>query len=219
MTGWQIISPDRRTSFCPIAMDLRDEFSGAGAFGEIHLELDTRDGTNWRPTDIEPVRNQSGIFLYTGLGKAMDPTALPGFRVRVRIEARHYRPVYRLTDDALEFDVPTYNDAVPPAVTPLMPEIVLMLPTAAYPFGGHIRVIHGRVLDPGGAPVADASVEADGVERVITGADGSFSLPLRWQGLTANVNVQVDHPRSGLTAAANFTLPADLTGNHDITVT
>jgi hypothetical protein len=33
------------------------------------------------------------------------------------------------------------------------------------------------------------------------------------------VNVAIDHPRSGLSAALVFNLPGDLTGNHDITLT
>jgi hypothetical protein len=219
MTHWRVISADRRVSFCPVALDLRDEFTGSGAFGPITLALDLRSGPDWIATDLQPSRNPGGVFLYTGLGRMLDPTALPTFRVRVRIEAAYYRPAFRATDDAIEFDVPTYNDAIPPIASTLVPEVVLMLPTAGYPYGGHVRRLFGRVLDPGGAPVADATVEADGVERVITGVSGAFTLPLRWQTATANVSVAVAHPRSGTSAAQIFTLPADLTGNHDITVT
>ena len=217
MTEWRVITADRRTSFCPVALDLRDEFTGAGVFGRVTLKLDLLSSGDWIETDREPVRNPGGVFLYTGLGRVLDPAAMPTFRVRVRIEARHYRPAFQATDDGIEFDVPTYNDATPPVVSPLLPAVVWLLPTAGYPFGGHVHRIHGRVLDPDGAPLADATVEADGVERVITGPSGAFTLPLRWQ--TANVNVTVAHLRSGLSAAPVFTLPADLTGNHDITVT
>lgn len=219
MTAWQVIAADRRTMYCPIALELRDEFAGILAFGKIRLALEYQNGTLWTPSGTEPVLNNSGIFVYPGLGRAIDPAALPGFRVRVRIEADFYRAAYVTTDDAIEFDIPTYNDAVPPAVSPLMPEVVLMLPNSAYPFSDHVRLIHGRVLDAGGDPVADAMVQADGVERVITGENGAFSLPLRWQTVTANVNIQVDHPRSGLGAAVVLTLPAALNGNQDITVT
>jgi hypothetical protein len=217
MTQWRIISTARRVTFCPVALDLRDEFTGRGAFGPISLRLDRQIGPDWAPTDLQPARNSGGVFLYTGLGRMFDPAALPGFRIRVRIEAEYYRPAFGTTDDGIEFDVPTYNDTVPPLVSPLVPEVVLMLPTTGYPFGGHMRRIHGRVLDPGGAPLADATVEADGVERVITDERGAFTLPLRWQTATANVNVA--HLRSGQGAAQIFNLPADLTGNHDITVT
>ncbi len=220
MTAWRVISARRRVTRCAVALDLRDEFTGTGAFGRIKLSLDLQSGSNWIKTgNIQPSRNSGGVFLYTGLGRLIDPTVLPTFRVRVRIEADYYRPAFRVIDDAVEFDVPTYNDTVPPLASSLVPDVVLMLPTAGYPFGGHIRRIHGRVLDPGGQPLADATVEADGVERVITGPSGAFTLPLRWQTATANVNVAVDHLRSGHSAAQVFTLPGDLTGNHDITVT
>lgn len=217
--SWKVIPSQRRVTWCPVALDLRDEFTGSGAFGGLALSLDLQDGTEWIETNTKPTRNTGGVFLYTGLGRAWNPAALPVFRVRVRIEADYYRPAFRAIDDAIEFDVPTYNDAVLPTFSPILPEVVLMLPTAGYPFGGHVRRINGRVLDPAGQPVADATVEADGVERVITGPSGAFTLPLRWQVPNANVNVVVDHPRSGRTAARFFTLPDDLTGNHDITVT
>jgi hypothetical protein len=219
MTQWRIISAARRVTYCPVALDLRDEFTGRGAFGLTSLALDRQSGPDWIETDLQPSRNSGGVFLYTGLGRMLDPAALPSFRIRVRIEAEYYRPAFRTTDDGIEFDVPTYNDAVPPLVSNLVPEVVLMLPTTGYPFGGHVRRIHGRVLDAGGTPLADATVEADGVERVITDARGAFTLPLRWQTATANVNVTAAHLRSGLSAVRILSLPADLTGNHDIAVT
>jgi hypothetical protein len=179
MTAWRVLSAERRVTHCPVALDLRDEFTGSGAFGKLSLSLDLQRGATWVATDLEPARSPGGVFLYPGLGRALDPAALPLFRVRVRIESDYYRPAYRVTDDAIELDVPTYNDAVAPVMSPLLPEVVLMLPTAAYPFGGHVRTVRGRALDPGAVPLSDAIVEADGVERVITGADGSFTLPLR----------------------------------------
>ncbi len=219
MTQWRVIETDRRKTFCPIALELRDEFSGGAVIGDVQLSLDLQRGTNWIPIDIAPARTSRGLFVYPGLGRAVDPLALPNFRVRLRVTAAHYRPRYQLNSDGLEFEIATYNDAIPPAVSPLMPEIVLMLPTASYPFGGHIRVLRGRVIDAGNLPVSNASVEADGVERVISDDKGSFTLPLRWQKKTATVAIQVDHPRSGTGAAASFNLPGALVGNHDITVT
>jgi hypothetical protein len=218
MTQWRVIEEDRRTAFCPIALELRDEYTGGAIIGEVKLSLDIKQVTSWLPSEIKPARTPGGVFVYTGLGHAVDPAALPSFRARVRIGAAYYRPRYQVTSDGLEFDVPTYNDAAPLAMLPAMPEIALMLPAASYPFGAHIRVLHGRVLDPGGEPVADALVEADGVERVISDERGSFSLPLRWQPPTGPVAVTVDHPRSGLSALVNVNLPADLIGSKDITI-
>ncbi len=219
MTGWRVIDTARRTDYCPIALDLRDEFTGGPIRGEAQLSLEIQDGANWIPATKGARRNGSGLYVFTGLGRAADPAALPQFRVRVQVSAPYYRPLYRLTDDAIEFDVGSYNDAAPPVVSSIQPRVVLMLPTAGYRYAGHIRTIKGRVLDAGGAPVADAEVAADGVERVITGPDGGFSVPLRWQDPNANVAIAVQHPRSGRTAAANLTLPAALTGNHDLIIT
>jgi hypothetical protein len=218
MTEWRVLEADRRTTHCPIALELRDEFTGGAVIGDVQLALDIKQGAAWAPSDRKPTRTPGGVYVFTGLGHAADPVALPSFRVRVRISATYYGPRYRVTADGLEFDVPTYNDVVPPAALPPMPEIVLLLPTSSYPFGAHIRVLRGRVIDPLGDPVADALVEADGVERVISDSKGGFSLPLRWQGPTALVAVTVDHPRSGLGAALNFSLPNDLTGNNDIPI-
>lgn len=219
MTEWRVIQADRRTAYCPVALELRDEFTGGAVTGDVQIALDVEQGPVWQPTSHRPVRTPGGLYVFTGLGNAVDPLALPSFRVRVRISAAHYRAQYRVSADGLEFDVASYNHAVPPAVTPLMPEVVLMLPAAAYPFAGHVRILHGRVLDPLGDPVADALIEADGSERVISDDNGGFSLPLRWQTANAVVAVVVDHPRSGLGAAVNFNLPNDLIGNHDITIT
>jgi hypothetical protein len=219
MTGWQVITAARRATFCPIAVQLRDEFTGGGALGRVNLTLDRQDGATWHETDIQPTRNPGGIHVYPGLGRSVDPAALPQFRMRLRIVAALYRPLYAATDDGILFDVPTYNDAVPPAVAPLVPETVLMLPGPAYPFARHIRVLRGRILSAGGDPVADAVIDADGVERAMSGPNGGFSLPLRWQAAGAVVNVQVDHPRTGTSATVNFTLPGDLGNNQDITVT
>ena len=219
MTSWQVITADRHTTYAGVALELRDEFTGRIATGPVSLSLDTQDGAIWRPTNVKPTRNAGGIFLYAGLGRRLDPAITPMFKVRIRIDAAYYRPAFQATDDAIEFDVPTYNHAVPPVISPLVPEVVLMWPTVSYPFAAHIRRIHGRVIDIAGNPLADAQIEADGVERVMTDETGAFALPLRWQAPTAVVNVAVIHARSGLTANRVFDLPADLSGNQDITVT
>ncbi len=219
MTGWRVLTAARRTDYCPVALELRDEYTGGAIIGGATLALEIEDGPRWRPTHHKPARSPGGLYLFTGLGRNVAPAALPQFRVRVTVAAEYYRPLYLLTDDALEFDVGTYNDQVEPAVFPIMPRVVLMLPTAGYRYAGHVRALHGRVLDSGGDPVANAEVTADGVERVMTGPSGSFSVPLRWQDPAAVVAVAVQHPRSGRSANANFTLPADLAGNQDLTIT
>jgi hypothetical protein len=219
MRRWRVISVDRRVAFAGVALDLRDEYAITGAFGDIRLTLDLQEGADWRETTLTPVRNSGGIFVYTGIGRHVDPAVTPQFRGRVRIEAEFYRPGFQAIEDAIVFDVPTYNDGVPPAFTPLNPQTVLMLPTAGYPFPGYVRRIGGRVLNALGTPMPNALIEADVVERVISDERGAFTLPLRWQAPVGAVNVVVAHPRSGLGAIKVFNLPGDLAGNQDIIVT
>ena len=219
MTNWQVITADRRVTYAGIALELRDEFTGTSPIGSVALSLDYQIGSDWRATGIQPVRNAGGIYLYCGLGHRLDPGAEPTFRVRVRIDAQYYRPGFAALEDAIEFDVPAYNDLVPPVLSPLVPEVVLMWPRANYPYAAHIRCIRGRVLDGGGGPLADAQIVADGVERVMTDESGAYTLPLRWQPASAAVNAVVSHPRSGLSGNPVFNLPADLIGNQDVTVT
>lgn len=158
MTEWRVLEAGRRTDYCPVALELRDEFTGGPMIGEARIALEVKHGLDWMPSDRQPTRTPAGLHVYMGLGRAADPAALPSYRVRVRVTAAYYRPRYRTTADGVEFDVGSYNDGVAPVPMPLMPEIVLMLPTSSYPFAGHVRVLRGRVLDPFGDPVADALI-------------------------------------------------------------
>jgi hypothetical protein len=218
MRNWQVLSAERRTTHCPIALTLRDEFTGGGALAEPAIQLDLQAGTSWKPSSTPPIRTSGGNYIWPGLGRSSAPLIAPLARVRVRIELAHQIAFYRATDDGLEFDVPPYNDAHPPAVSPVMPQVVLLLPGPSYPFSRNVRVLRGHVLDIGGFPVRDAVVVADGVERAMTDPHGSFSLPLRWQPLSGPVAVTVSHPRSGAGAGISANLPADLASSFDITV-
>ena len=218
MSGWQVISTARRVTYCPIALALRDEFSGGGPLSTPQLLLDRLVGTSWQATGIAPVLTSGGIFGWPGLGRSPDPAVASPAHVRVRIALAHQIALYQSTDDGLEFDIPPYNDAQPPAATMLMPQIVLLVPGPSYPFSPGLRVLRGRVLDAGGQPVSDATIVADGIERAMSGTSGGFSLPLRWQQLSGNVAIDVTHPRSGMAASVQATLPGDLAQSFDITV-
>lgn len=215
---WQPVAGTRRVAFAPIGLDLRDDFGGGSLPDPVTLRMELQSGATWIATKQAPVRTSQGVFVYTGLGRALDPLAVPQFRVRIFIEAPHHRPAFQAATDAIEFDVPTYNDTTPPNVSPLMPETVIMLPTAGYPFGGHVRTIRGRVLDNTGAPLANAVIEADGVERVMTDETGGYTLPLRWQAPNAQVQVDATHSRTGTAGQRMLQLPAALNGSQDITV-
>ena len=218
MTDWRVLSSARRTSYCPVALLLRDDFTGGGAISPPQLWLERKVGAAWLPTGIAAVRTSGSIYGWPGLGRAIDPATAPAADVRVRIQLAHQIPLYRATVDGLEFTVPPYNDANPPTSSPVMPQLVLLEPGPSYPFTPAMRVLRGRVLDPGGRPVLDALVAADGTERAMTGPGGGFSLPLRWQAPSGGVTIDVTHPRSGMAASTSATLPADLAQSFDITV-
>lgn len=215
---WQVVPGERRVTFSPVALDLRDDFTGGNVPDPVTLKMELQSGANWIEAAIKPVRTSRGVFVYTGLGRAIDPLAVPQFRVRVTIEAPQHRALYQSNDDSIEFDVPTYNDATPPVMSPLVPDVIPMLPTASYRFAVHVRIIRGRVLNAGGAPLANAVVEADGVERVMTDESGSYALPLRWQAVNAVVQVDASHPRSTAVGQRMLQLPNALNGSQDITV-
>lgn len=219
MSGWRVLTAERRQMWCPVALALRDEFTGGTALGKPLFTLERQAGTRWLPTDLTPVMTSGGIYAWPGLGRSSDPAALPLSRVRITITLDAQVPFYRVTDDALEFDVPAWNDNHDPALSPIMPQTVLLAPGPAYPFSRNVRVLRGRVLDTGGQPVRDALLVADGLERAITDASGAYSLALRWQAPSGPVQVAVSHPRSGRSALVNAALPADLAASFDITVT
>ncbi len=203
---------------CPIALKPLDEFTGGSPVGPVELVLDFQDGAAWRPSDVRPVRTEGGLYAYPGLGRHADPVANPSFRVRIRVSAENYRPAYAVTDDGLEYDVPTWNDTVPPSFVNLMPESVLLHPASHYRYPHHVRVLRGTVRENAtGEVLPDARVSA-GAERVVTDERGAFGLPLRWQALGALIDVLAEHPRSGLSDTVSFQLPDALSSNQEILV-
>lgn len=218
MTLWRPTDDVPAILHCPIALEMLDDFTGWSAIGSLQLTLEFQDGPSWRPSDLESVRTDGGLYAYPGLGRHADPAAAPSFRVRILVTAANYRPEYGATLDGLEYDVPTYNDTVPPAFLNIMPESVVLLPASNYPYPPHVRVLRGTVRNSGtGDPLADARVST-GLERALTDERGAFSLPLRWQPTHALINVLAEHPRTGLTNSVSLQLPDVLGSNQEILV-
>ncbi len=216
ITGWRATNDIPLILHCPIALKLVDDFSGGRPVGAVQLELQYQDGPNWRPSDVEAVRTEGGLYVYPGLGRHGDPAVFPSFDVRVQISAENYRPAYGTTLDGLEYQVPTYNDVTPPAFTPIMPESVFLLPAPQYAYPRYVRVLRGIVRDGGsGDPLADARVSS-GLEAVLTDERGAFGLPLRWQPVDALIDVLAEHPRSGLNNTVSLQLPDVLGSNQEI---
>ncbi len=218
MRTWRRIPSERRSLPGAIGLRLVDELTGLPPIGRVRPLLDLKDGTAWRPAEARVVVNPSGIVTCPGLEKRAFPAAAAPRRYRIRIEADLYRPLYRATDDGVEFDAHPWNDFTPPSAFAASAVDAALLPGAGYPFPGHVRVLYGQVVDAAGDPVADAMVIESPDDRTMTDERGAFALPLRTALENAPVQITADHPRMGLNGSVAVTLPADLGHSHTIQV-
>lgn len=209
--------------YSPIGLRLLDEITGSTPFGPVTALLDRRDSAgNWQETTIKAVITPGGTLTYPQLERHHDPQG-PARRYRCRIEADLYRPLYRATQDGIEFDVFPYNDTNPPANFPPppnlpLPQDVVLTPATNYPFPPHIPVLRGAIVDINLQPVADAVVNQGVQERVLTDRAGTFALPLRWVAPNVAVPIDATHPRTGRTGTRNITIPQDLGQNIEIQI-
>ncbi|MFI0233851.1 carboxypeptidase-like regulatory domain-containing protein [Streptomyces sp. NPDC017086] len=164
---------------------------------DVRLErLDDADG--WLPLDDRAVRTPSGSLAFPGLGRRAEPRAARPERHRALFAAAGYQPLYPADGHpfsaglvGVEFLVHPYDDTHPPAAE-VSPRLVRLLPSVSFPYPPATRTVHGVVVDAaGGAPVANALVEARGRtgqdltpwhERTLSDARGAFRLALRWEG-------------------------------------
>lgn len=218
MITWRPLPDETSLLFSPVGLLLVDDLTGRPPVGRIDAALELRDGPAWRPVDRAATISASGVLLYPGLGRSTDVTQ-PPVRYRVRIESPHYRPLYRVTADGIEFDAPPYNDANPPAAITRFPVRALLLPAAAYPFAPFTPVIRGVVRDAAGDPVPDVLVQEGLRERTLSDARGAFSLALRWVAPSTPTVITADDQRNGRAGSINITLPAALESSQTIVVT
>ncbi|MEJ2593310.1 MAG: carboxypeptidase-like regulatory domain-containing protein [Candidatus Thiodiazotropha sp.] len=219
MTVWSAIAGERFMLYSPIGLNPIDDLTGRAPLGELQVSVDERDSLGaWHQTGIRAVRSLGNVLLFPGLGRSADVAATPVRHYRVRVESPRYRADYLMTDDGIAFDVHPYDDDTPPAVVAPHAMDLFLLPSASYPFPGHLRVLRGVVVDGGGDPVANAEVVEGPRERVLTDGRGEFALPLRWTPLSGPVQIDaVDH-RTGHNGSINVALPADLTHSNTITI-
>jgi hypothetical protein len=218
---WRALLGEEVELYSPIGLRLLDEITGAAPIGWTRAELDVQDGAAWRTTDIESARSGSGIVAYPGLGRQREVAAQPPRHYRVRISAEFYRPLYRATTDAIEFDAYPYNDANAPAdVVPApQPMDVTLAPAANYPFGSNVPVLRGIVTDQvTGAPVRDVEVMVRNLELVLTDDDGLFALPMRFTPPNVPTPIDAMDLRSGRVGNITVTLPAALHQSQTIAV-
>jgi hypothetical protein len=119
-------------------------------------------------------------------------------------------PLYGPSPDVeqMEFDVPPFDDAHPPAVS-AVPLDIFLLPATDYVFPADVRVARGRVVRAGGAPAARALVTYVNLERVLTDDRGEFALPLRWAA--KGTTVQIDAADgAGHVGGASVAIPGGL---------
>lgn len=212
MTRWRPRPDLRMRMVAAKAFALRDDFTAAPPFGPLPFVLEELRGppSGWVEVAIPPLR-AAGLLAFAGLGLAVDPAATPLRRFRLRYvddpPRAIYRAAFRFTLDALEFDVPTYNHATPPAGLPGAPDDLFLYPGAAYPFPRHLTVLRGTVRDAAGA-VVDVRVAANDKDRVLTDERGAFSLPLRISQPANAVILTCDHGRTNRSFNVTVALPA-----------
>lgn len=220
MIKFTMLAGEAATTYSPIGLRLVDEFTGDGPLGRVRVLLDRRDDLGlWRATDIKPVTTPGGVLTYPGLERRREPSGQPARRYRVRLDADFYRAFYRSQFDGVEFDAFPFNDTTPPQVVAAMPQDELLVPSSAYQFPTHVRVLRGAVVDIAGRPVADVIVSQGGLERVLTDERGAFALPLRWAQEGVPLPVDAIDQRTGRTGMKSVTLPQDLGMNQQITIT
>ncbi len=215
-----VISSERKVTYSQIGLRLVDEFTGGPSLHRVDARLSIRDSAgSWQPLDTQPVASLSGNLLYPGLGRSANVATAPVVRHRVQLTSDFYRPEYLRTVDALEFDIHPYDDSQPPAIVPNVPQSVLLLPSANYPYAAFVRTVRGRTLDTNGDPIANVEVTQGAAERVLSDGRGVFALPLRWAPLSGALVIDaVDH-RTGRTDQITLTLPQDLEQGHTLTLT
>ena len=220
MITFRMLAGETAMLFSAIGLRLVDEFTGKSPLGRVRAFLDQRDSAGaWRLTRLAPVRTPGGVLTYPGLERRREVAGQPARRYRVRLDADFYRPFYRSQFDGVEFDAFPFNDTNPPQTFAAMPQDELLLPSSAYPFPSHVRVLRGAVVDAGGLPVADVVVSQAGVERTLTDGRGAFALPLRWAAAGVPIPVDAIDQRTGRTGVKSVTLPQDLGTNQEITIT
>lgn len=217
MRRWRPLPAERSELYCPFGLRLVDEFTANAPLAQVTPLLEIRIGGEWRALERKAVITPGMVLTYPGLGRRAEVVGQPPRRYRVKLEALHYRPGYQADRDGIELDAHPYNDTNPPAA-PALVQDAFLLPSVGYPFAAHIPVLHGKVTDISGRPLADVLVEEGSRERVLSDERGAFSLPLRWVASDTLVSIDATDLRHGRGGSIDVTLPAALSQNYTIIV-
>lgn len=222
MLRWHTLGDERMALYSPIGLKPVDRVTGGAPIGWLHVYLEVDDGTGgWRRRDVEAVMSPGSVISYPGLGRRAAPGGAMR-RHRVRVETQFYVPLYRATQDAIEFDVFPYDDVDPPqnlaAIRAHQPSELVLAPSPQYAFSSHVPVLRGLVRDAAGAAVPDVLV-ADGTrEQAVTDARGAFALPLRWARSNPAPVIKATDQRGGRAGSVTIQFPQDLRTSQTIIV-
>jgi hypothetical protein len=218
MTGWRLLSGERRQLFGAIGVRPVDNLTGGQPLGTVRAVLERLEATGWVPVPARVLVSSTGIITCPGLERAARPAAAPR-HYRIRLEADLYRPLYRATVDGIEFDAYQYNDTTDPAGYARSATDAPLAPLPGYPFPAYVPVLYGSVTDAAGLPVADVLVSDPPGEQALTDDAGQFALPLRLAAPGAPVDITANDRRTGRTGIVAVTVPADLSRSHTIQIT
>jgi hypothetical protein len=212
-------SPEHSLLCSPIGLHVIDSFTNARPLAPFRARVDVQVGTAWQETLLQPTHTPSGMLTLPGLGRRANPTVNAAQqRYRLRIESAEYIADYRRTADGFEFLVPPYDDLNPPAIPNANVRILALHPSPNYPFGGPVRVVHGRVRETNRSPVRDAVIEFRGLDRAMTDERGEFAFGLRRARARGRIVLDVHHYRSGRSQSFTLRLPAALQANQVLTL-
>ena len=212
-------SPEHSLLCSPIGLKTIDSFTSGEPLAPLRVRVDVQVGAAWLETSLQPTRTPSGMLTLPGIGRRFNPTTnFTQQRYRLRIECAEYIAEYRSTTDGFEFFVPPYDDLNPPAIPNANVRNLALHPSPNYPFGGAVRVVHGRVREANASPVRDAVIEFNGLDRVMTDERGEFAFGLRRAPVNGPIVLDVHHDRSGRSQSFTLQLPAALQANQVLTL-
>ena len=224
---WRTQPAERSVMYSAAWLEPIDVVTGGRPQTPLTVDLQARDGSRWVPVDIAAGTTAGGAIAYPGLGRAVNPFAVPVRRFRAVLSADGYLPLYRADGDGVEFDAHAYNDSYPPAQEAVR-QTVEFAPAPAYRFPANVPVLRG-VVTAAGVAVADCLVEAvvgsGGMaqpltERTLTDRRGGFALPLRWARTDVDTAVVATFRRVAptQTGAIAVRLPGALATSHTIPI-
>jgi hypothetical protein len=222
---------ERRVSYSAAWFVPVDTVTGTPPSMPLTILLDISDGTDWTPTDVKPTVTLSGAIGYLDLSRCRDPSATAPKRYRARFEPGAYLAIVRAYREGEEFLAQPFNDTTPPALA-VPPLTVNLAPSVSYPFTSDIPVVYGQVATAAGELVPDVLLSATvtpsarfapgppRTARTLTGPDGTFALPLRWDPAGQQATITAADYRHAPTRTGQLTvrLPDALGRNQNIVI-